>query len=128
MEYDDDEIEIIDDELIQNEEDYKKESTRLLELISKREEMVRLFKVAKPERFAELREAISGLDKSIESTEKVIELLEELIQKRQNYTENLKETSIMAEKVLKGMREHFADDPEKLAQLEAMIEDDGKSH
>lgn len=124
----DDNEEIVYDELIQNEEDHKKESARLLELISQRKEMVELFKVAKPERFAELREAISGLDKSIESTENVIELLEDLIQKRRDYIETLKETSIMAEKILKGMREHFADDPEKLARIEAMLEDDGKSH
>lgn len=121
-------LEIENENLIRHEEDYKKETARLLQMIDRRKELVGLFKIAKPQRFAELREAISSLDKSIESTEKIIEMTEDLIQKRRNYIESLRETFIMSEKIVKGAREHFADQPEKLEQLEALLEDTGISH
>jgi hypothetical protein len=128
IENDDGEIEIVDEDLIRYEEDYKKETQRLLERIEQREELIGLLKIAKPEKIAELREVISRFDKSIEATEEIILMTEDLIQKRREYIESLKEALIMSEKIEKGMREHFADQPEKLAQLEAMLEDKGKSH
>lgn len=125
---DDGEIEIVDENLIRHEEDYKKETQRLLELIEQREELVGLLKIAKPEKIAHIREGISHYDRSIESLEKFIAIIEQLIQTRLDYIENVKELYIMGEKIEQGMREHFADQPEKLALLEAMLEDDGKSH
>lgn len=123
-----DEIEVIDDEIGLIETEIKKETETLLTLINRREELVGLLKIAKPEKLADIRSAISSLGKSIESTEIIIALNEELIQQKREYAEQMKNLLIMSEKVLEGMREHFADDAERLEILEAMLEDDGKTH
>lgn len=125
---DEDEYEIEDDALIKHEEDHKKISDILLESISQREELVRLLKIARPEKMAELREAISAFDQAIEATENYLATIEDLIQKRRVYIENLRKGWIISEKLVKGFREKYADDPEKLEMLEALLEDDGSSH
>lgn len=109
-------------------EKYRKETENLLEKIQLREEMVGLLKIAKPEKVAAIQTAISRLDKSIESTEKIIALNEETIQQKREYDEQMKKLLEMTETMLEGMREQFADQPEKLEMLEAMLEDDGKTH
>lgn len=122
------EIEIVDENLIRHEEELEKQTRRLLELIEQRDEVIKLLKIAKPAKIADLREGVSLFDKSIESIEKFIVMTEDLIQKRRDYIENIKELIIMTDKIEAGMREHFADQPEKLAQLDAILEDTGKSH
>lgn len=106
----------------------RKETENLLERIKLREEMVGLLKIAKPEKIADIRSAISRLDKSIEATEKIIEINNAIIRQKDEYTEQTIILSEMSEKILEEMREHFADDPEKLEILEAMLEDDGKAN
>jgi hypothetical protein len=123
-----DEIEVFDEEISVFEEKLKKEVEYLLTLINRREETVGLLKIAKPEKLADIRTMISRLDKSIESTEDIIALIEKTIEQKHEYVEQLKILLEMSETILKGMREHFADDPEKLEMLEAMLEDDGKTH
>lgn len=122
------EIEIVDEDLEEYEAKHKESSEILLTLIARREELVGILKLAMPERIAGIRKKISDLDKAIEATEEMISLYENIIRKKYEHIEILKETHIMCEKVLQGMREHFADQPEKMAQIEAMLEDDGKSH
>jgi hypothetical protein len=123
-----DEIEVIDEEIGLLEEQHKKETETLLTLINRREELVGLLKIAKPEKVADIRSAISSLDKSIESTENIIALNDDIILQKREYAEQMKNLLIMSETVLEGMREHLADDSEKLEMLEAMHEDDGKTH
>lgn len=124
----DDEIEIVDEELEEYETKHKESSEILLTLIARREELIGILKLAMPEKITGIRKTISDLDKAIEATEEIISLYESIIRKKYEHIELLKKAHFMTEDVLQGMREHFADDPEKLEQLEALLEDDGSSH
>ena len=106
----------------------ERETEKLFERIRLREEMIGLLKIARPEMIADIREAISRLDKSIESTEKIIQLQEEAFELREKHEADLEKLIPIADRMLEELREHLADDPKKLELLEAMLEDDGKSH
>jgi len=124
----DDEIEIVDEELEEYEAKHKESSEILLTLIARREELIGILKLAMPEKIAGIRKTISDLDKAIDATEEIISLYESIIRKKYEHIELLKKAYFMTEDVLQGMREHFADQPEKMEQIEAMLADDKKSH
>lgn len=118
-----------DDNFYETDEEYLRESALLLERIQMREEMLQILKFATADKTAAVRDAIASLDKSIEATENIIEFIVERRRLIKQCEAHDQKTLALAEKMMAGLRRHLAEnEPEKLELLEAMLEDDGKSH
>ncbi len=110
-------------------EQYEQYAVLLLERIAERAEMIKLLKMATPEKIGQVREIIADLDDIIEDIEEFLELLDKsrrLTHKTETSALKLQANTDIIEK---QMRRHLAENsPEKLELFEAMLEDDGKSH
>lgn len=110
-------------------EDYERESANLLTKISERDELVKLLKIAQPEKLTELRELITEYDKYIEDTEKIVASCYEVYQRRVEYWKIMTELEAMNDVIRPALLKHVAEhNPEKLEELEAMLSDDHKTH
>jgi len=110
-------------------EEYIEESKSLFELIERREEMLRILKIAQPEYIPEVQKAIAQIDDLIERTEELMEMHRKLYFMEIEIDKNDAELVEFTEKVDKALREYVAkNNPEKLELIEAMLSDDGKSH
>lgn len=108
---------------------YEKECAKLLAKVSQRDELVKLLKIARPEKLGELRASIAKLDAFIAHTEEIIAMHYDIYQKRQDLwkqeTELLAISEAIRPELLKYVAQH---NPERLEELEAMFSDDDKSH
>jgi len=119
----------ITDDDFEMDDDYLEEVEKLMETIEKREEMLKLLKVARLRHIPEIRECIAGLDKSIEATEHILELQAAKLRQEKILEEQLDELMTMTDQIEIEMREHLKKNkPEKLEMFEAMMSDDGTSH
>jgi hypothetical protein len=113
----------------ETDEGYLRESELLLERIRMREEMVQILKFATLDKTAGVRDVIARLDKSIEATEHILELYDERRRLTRECEIQDQKTLALAEKMMAGLRKHLAEnEPEKLELLDAILEDEGKSH
>ncbi|MCD9187677.1 MAG: hypothetical protein LUM44_14755 [Pyrinomonadaceae bacterium] len=109
--------------------DYEEESANLLQMIEKREEMVRLLKIAKPDKIKDIQELIRGLDESIAQTEEIMESISNLIEKIEAAIKHDEKLAVTVEIIQKELIEYVKrEKPEKLEELEAMLFEDGTSH
>lgn len=109
--------------------EYEKESARLLNTIKKREEMIGLLKIAKPEKIKDIQELIPRLDKSIEQTEEILESISNHIQLLESAIKQSEEMDAMCDIIQKELLEYIArEKPEKLEEVEAMLLGEGSSH
>ena len=110
-------------------EEYLKESKILFDLVARREEMLRLLKMAQPANVSQARKVIAQLDNLIERTEEIMEMQRALFLKRRKADKNDAELLLVAEKIQIELREYVAKNkPEKLELLDAMLSDDDKTH
>ncbi len=126
-----DESGIDEDEDVQNAlAEYNRECAKLIELTERREEMINLLKIAKPSKIVEIREVIPRLDRLIKQTEEIIELSFELVRHKRDHVRRCRRLEAMMEIILPELRKHLAENaPEKLEQLEAMLDPQGnKTH
>lgn len=101
------------------EKKYISESAKLLEFTERRAILVKTLKIAMPSKTKMVQKAISDVDKVIERTEKILELIEkqkaELISLKKNEDELIE----MMEKIKPDLLEQIAQHhPEKLAEME----------
>lgn len=124
--YDENEDEL---EIRASRENYERESATLLELIEKREETVKLLKLATKERTAQVREVIAELDELIERTEQIVAMQYDLYLQRIDLLKQYIEAAEMTEKIQPELLQYLAENnPEAYEQLKAQLEDDGKTH
>lgn len=110
-------------------ENYERESANLLAKIGERDELVKLLKIAQPEKIAELRELITRYDKYIEDTEEIVAIQYSIYQSRIDYWKQMTELEAMSDVIRPALLKHVAEhNPEKLEELEAMLSGDDKTH
>lgn len=109
--------------------DYEEESANLLQMIEKREEIVRLLKIAKPDKIKDVQELIRDWDESIAQTEEILESISNLIQKIEAAIKHDEELAVKVEIIQKELIEYVKKEkPENLEALEAMLFENGTSH
>lgn len=109
--------------------DYEKESEYLLQTIAKREEMVGLLKIAKPDKIKDIQDVVQRLDSSINQTERIMEHICKQIDLLEKAIKHAEELEIKLDFVQKEFLEYIKrEKPEKLEEVEAMILEDGTSH
>jgi len=117
------------DESYETTEEYINESNSLFELIERREEMLRLLKIAQPEYVPEVQKAIAQIDNLIEQTEKMMEMHRKLYFMSIECDKSEAALLEFSDKVDKKLRKYVAEHhPEKLELLDAMLSDDDKTH
>lgn len=110
-------------------EDYERESANLLQKISERDELVKLLKLARPDRLDAIKQNIKRLDKYIEGTEVIVEKSLEVYETRIEYWKEMTILHEMSEIIKPELLAHVAKhNPEKLEELEAMLSDDDRTH
>lgn len=110
---------------------YQESAALLLDRIAKRDELKSLLKIATPFKIAALREIISRFDKSIDSIEQELELIDKMRIQRLELDKNLEELEAMTEKMKPEFLDYVAKHhPDRLAEMEALFsnEDSSKSH
>ena len=106
-------------------EKYEQESAKLLEVLARRDRMIKLLKLATQPKIPMVRKAISRLDDIIEKTENIIEIAYKTYQLRQDLWRNDMELMAMCDAIKPELLKHVAENnPEKLEELEAMLSDD----
>ena len=109
--------------------DYEEESANLLQMIEKREEMVGLLKIAKPDKIKAVQEIIRDCDESISQTEEILESISNLIRLLETAIKRNEELEVKLEVAQKEFLEYIKrEKPEKLEEIEAMLFEDGTSH
>ena len=110
-------------------EEYKKEYDNLLAKLKKRDELTGFLRFAQPKQIPAIREAIAGIDKYIEHTEVILEIQKEKFLAEKECEEADRKALEMVEMILPELRKHLAETaPEKLEILDAILNDDGKTH
>ncbi|HQU82839.1 MAG TPA: hypothetical protein PKY59_06930 [Pyrinomonadaceae bacterium] len=109
--------------------EYEEESANLLQIISKREEMIGLLKIAKPEKIKEIQELIPRLDKSIALTEEMLESMSNHIKLLESAIKQAEELDAKCDIIQKELIEYIErENPEKLEEVKAMLFGEGSSH
>jgi len=109
--------------------DYEKESSNLLQMIEKREELVSLLKIAKPDKIKAVQEFIRHCDESISQTEAILESISNLIRLLETAIKRDEELAVKLEIAQEEFLEYIKrEKPEKLEEVEAMLFEDGTSH
>lgn len=115
--------------LEKNEKEYIEFSDKLLAAVHKREDLLKLLKIAHPNKILQINQAVSALDSLIERLEKRLEIIDRLITANKElireYAVLEKMTDIIEADLTQYIKENC---PEKLELLEAILSDDGKSH
>lgn len=108
---------------------YEDSAAKLLDAIAERDELVAALKIAHPSKIAEIRELIAEWNSLIESAEELLQdelLLVEKVRKLvRTYLELNAMNKLIEPELIKHVAEH---NPEQLELLEAMLNDDGKTH
>ncbi len=109
-------------------EDYKIEYESLIERLAKREDAVKMLKIAHPSKIGAVRDWIAQIDKGIKQTEEILEMIKDLHTEKYKYLQGLEETGKLADIINKELRAHVAaHNPEKLEELDAMLSIDEES-
>lgn len=110
-------------------EKYEQESAKLLEYLARRDEMIKLLKLATRPKIPMVREAIGELDEIIERTENIIAIAYKAYELRQQLWRDDMKLMAMCDAIKPELLKHVAENnPEKLEELEAMLSDDYRTH
>lgn len=113
---------LIKEEDLLNDEEYQKETASLLKRIEKREQMVQLLKIARPEKIPAIRECIASLDKGIEHTEKIMDLHREKFQLEMELEKQYVELDEMSRAIEPELLAYLAEhNPEAYEKLKAEL-------